>query len=157
MWLCGIPVRSSWLIVFAQVLFYIHGSFLSTCSIHYWERDIEILDMGTSEWKNQLSRTSLVVQGVSTLPSNAGGVLRSQGRELKYHMSHGQKNKTYSRNNIVTNSINDPHWKKKIYLPMQKTQVPSLVGELWSHIASRQLSTSTREPACPKEEPVCHN
>ena len=40
---------------------------------------------------------------------------------------------------------------------MQEKQVPSLVGELQSHILSRQLSTSTREPTRPKGEPVCHN
>ena len=54
---------------------------------------------------------------VKTLPFNAGGRFLSLVRELRSHMPHSQKHKTYNRNNIVTNSIKTlkmVHLKKKM-------------------------------------------
>ena len=42
---------------------------------------------------------------VKTLPSSAGGAVRSLVGKLRSHMPHGQKTKTQNRSNIVTNSI----------------------------------------------------
>ena len=44
----------------------------------------------------------------------------------------------------------------RIHLPMQGTRVPSLVGELRSHVlqASRALVLQLEKPACPNKDPV---
>ena len=42
---------------------------------------------------------------VKTSPSNAGGEGSIPGRELRSHMSQGQKTKTQNRSNLVTDSV----------------------------------------------------
>ena len=63
---------------------------------------------------------------VKTLPSQAGGVLVW---ELKSHVPHGQNPKTYSRGNIVTDTIKALKWSpsKKILKYSDEKEVASVL------------------------------
>ena len=49
--------------------------------------------------------TSLAAQGLRLRCPMQGAQVQLLVRELRSHMPHGQKTKTYSRSNIVTNSV----------------------------------------------------